>query len=180
MKFLTIGISELDESLFKSIKNNTTKPIGGLWATKYIPNYSLWIDYVCKYPDFLDEKYGKFGNNIPCIIWTLKSDANIFILDSVEKLEYLKKTYPDGDWFDFEALANHYDGINIIIRNFKELKDDPFKNYGIDATILFNLQAIEYTEKANITIEEIRLPYNTIYEHFITTNNSLKRTKPSI
>lgn len=181
MKYLNVGISAIDLKKFEKVKNtNTTKPKGGIWTTNYYPNYSPWIDYICRYKEFLEEKYKGYNASIPGVIITLKDDAKIYKLDSIEKLEYLKKQYPYPNWFNYNALANDYDAITIELANFKKLENDPFESFGISTTIILNPNSIEYFEEINITIEEIKMPYNSIYEHFITKSNTLKRTKPSI
>lgn len=185
MKYLNVGINSIDETKFNPIKNrNSKKPFGGLWTTKYQNNgYSSMIDYYCNYPEFLENKYPGYSEGIPGVIITLKSDAKIFELDSFEKLQYLKDNFSLNDWFDYEKLAKYYDGISIEISKFKHKDDDPFKSFAVDTTILFNLESIESYEKITITIEETKLPYNTIYEHFLTYEQDskvLKRTKPSV
>ena len=76
-KFITFGTKSLNLELFKKVlpypSNSITKPIGGLWLTKYIGiNANEWLTYLeCNRSLF----YAKFNRNA-CII-NLKEDAKI-------------------------------------------------------------------------------------------------------
>ena len=115
MNYLSIGTNSLSADLFLEIKNtNGVKPIGGIWATEHNNtnlNYNEWVEYLCYHPYVLF--YHQFNDPymLPAIYFTLKDNSNIFVIDSIEKINFLKNKYPHNDWIDYEKLSQNFDGI---------------------------------------------------------------------
>ena len=169
MNYLSVGTNNLSTNLFLDIKNTENiKPIGGLWATiqkmEFI-HYNEWVDHLCSNPYILF--FHKFDNpyRIPAVYITLKNSANIFILDSDEKIKFLKEKYPFNDWIDFEKLSRDYDGIFIDLTNINkgkhQKKDAIIKNFSVNTLILFNLSCIDFYKQAEVDLTNTTLgnPY---------------------
>lgn len=153
MQYLTFGKNIIDNSLFMLIQDppqGHIKPLGGLWCTEYsleYPNYNEWLDFLNNHPSYFIHKYPL---KTKALILTLKESSNIFILDSLEKLEYLKNNYTLDNNFSFEKLSHDYDGIYIKI--FK-LNDKYIQEYDVNSLILFNLDCIDYYDQAIINFD---------------------------
>ena len=139
-KFISIGTDQILADLEQPIKNNGTKPIGGLWASPYYseyPNYNPWMEYMLNNIHILFYKrHGQDPFNIPAAVITLNDNANIFHLANSDALNFLKQNYPTPDgWIDFEKMALRID------------------RFGVNSLLLFNLTCINYYQKSLIVIE---------------------------
>lgn len=174
-RYLTVGTDKISEDLFwpiedlKTERKNTTgnivKPTGGLWLTNFhevYPHYNEWVDYI------LTNVHLLFYKNInrnpflqPCSVIQLKNSSKIFVLDSLEKLHFLREKYPHPlTFFSYEALSCDYDGIFVQYDSFYTFDKDrcelknPFLSYGVNTLLLFNTQAIDYYQAAVLNILE--------------------------
>ena len=99
--FITIGTDFISEDLFLPVEDPTNtdiKPTGGLWFTKFLennPNHNAWLHFLITHPSVLHSKNtsSNFYKQKAAIV-TLKPDARIFMLHSIETLEELKSKYP--------------------------------------------------------------------------------------
>lgn len=166
-KLLTVGTNKISTELFCPVMdyhtNENIKPFGGLWLTDYInASNNAWVNYLTDNPTVLFWKYKDFHCfKIPYSLVTLKDSANIFHLDSTEKLDFLIKNYSDGKgFFSYEKLSKDYDGITI-----KTISDVPnhlfhaFIRFGPQSTILFNPSCILYYQSAQLEIQEFDIDY---------------------
>lgn len=180
--FLNVGTNQIIPELFSPIQNNNVKPIGGLWATRHnIENiyFNEWIDYLSinAYILLYKRQY-KNPFNIPATFITLKNNAKIFIVANEIELEFLLKDYDDGNaWIDFEALSKDYDGIFISIRQLHNSKFyQQLKKFAVDTLILFNVNCIQYYQKAEIEIA----PFDIYHPYFIDYEIKINDTKEFI
>lgn len=160
MNYLSIGTNNLSSDLFLEIKNsNGVKPIGGLWATIYdnrYSNYNEWVEYLCYHPHILF--YHQFNDPylLPAIYFTLKDNSTIFVIDSIEKINYLKSKYPHNNWIDYEKISKDFDGIFVDINALRRIDLHRFQNiidsFSVSTLVLFNLNCIKYYQKASIDL----------------------------
>ena len=143
-KFITFGTKSLNLELFKKVlpypSNSITKPIGGLWLTKYIGiNANEWLTYLeCNRSLF----YSKFNRNA-CII-NLKEDANILYINNLTDFNNIYEKYPslltDNKILDFQKIAKDYDGLYI---DKSVIYDIGYDDWSISSLVLFNLECIK-------------------------------------
>ena len=143
-KFITFGTKSLNLELFKKVlpypSNSITKPIGGLWLTKYIGiNANEWLTYLeCNRSLF----YSKFNRNA-CII-NLKEDANILYINNLTDFNNIYEKYPslltDNKILDFQKIAKDYDGLYI---DKSIIYDIGYDDWSISSLVLFNLECIK-------------------------------------
>lgn len=189
-KFFTLGTNYISTSLFFPIKDtlNCSKPMGGLWLTKYYeeyPNFNEWLDFLETKPSYFLAKYSLSS---PAAIVTLKNNAQIFMLDSKEKLDYLKQKYPAPNFFSYELLSKDYDGIYFKIF---EINDNNIINaFSVNSLILFNLDVIAYYTQAKVMMDsdflenpessytiipqekQFKVDNSSIYQQFIKSNGA--------
>ena len=164
MEYLTVGTREIKQELFRSIEDtdaNNLKPRGGIWLTKYNNAfYNEWVDFILDDPVVLF--YKNRNNSIwkqPCSLVTLNDSANIFNLDTSEKLEYLRSNYPlDNNKFSYRDISSIYDGIFVDMYGLlREIKDDKTREqlyrFGVNSLILFNLECINFYKSGFVLIE---------------------------
>lgn len=118
-KYIHYGSNKFDVDKFSDIKNSTCfcKPKGGLWASP-IDTDRGWKDW-CESENFRE------CNNDNSFLFTLKDNANVFVINSVEDCRLLpqlpnfngsfvtdfRKTYPSL-LPDFEKMVeDEYDAI---------------------------------------------------------------------
>lgn len=183
MNYLSIGTNSLSADLFLEIKNSDgVKPIGGLWATEHNNtnlNYNDWVEYLCYHPYVLF--YHQFNDPymLPAIYFTLKDSSNIFVIDSIEKINFLKNKYPHNDWIDYEKLSQNFDGIFVDINALRRIDIHRFQNiidsFSVSTLVLFNLNCIKYYQKASIDLTgtDFENPYE-FSEYKITVEKEKK------
>ena len=180
-RYLTVGTNNISKDLFlpiediKSEKKNSTgniiKPSGGLWMTKFhevYPHYNEWVDYILVHTHLLFYKNNDRNPFVqPCSVVKLNDGAKIFVLDSREKLNYLKAKYPHPiSFFSYEKLSKDYDGIFVKydeFYTFDKMKcelENPFISYGVNTLILFNANVIEYYQPATLNIIDTMFNYD--------------------
>lgn len=159
MEFLSVGTDYLSSDLFQNIENTaSSKPYGGIWATPQnpnFPNYNEWADYLCRNPHILYYK-SDYPFLLPASLLTLKENANIFNISSLEDLNFLKQEFPFNNWIDFEKLSQYYDGIYINLSKLKELSQKDIEKlltFSVNTLIIFNPNTIKHYKSANISIE---------------------------
>lgn len=172
MEYLTVGTSEIKRDLFVPIKDGdepSIKPTGGIWLTKYdsqYENYNEWVDYLIDNPDVLF--YKSLAYDIwkqPCSLVKLNDDSKIFSLENTDGFEYLINTFKkDSDYFSYEIMSQHYDGIYIDI--LKMMRNDKYKKQFqlarelcVSSLILFNLDCIDYYQSGHVLITPFDLEY---------------------
>lgn len=119
--FLSIGKNKLEREKFKKIKNlqYSNKPDGGLWASSYIENgeyKSDWIKF-CINQDF------NYTDLQKGVLFTIKQESRICIIDNMDDLENLLKYYKSEQildtidysiqYLDYEKIAIDYDVIYL-------------------------------------------------------------------
>lgn len=182
MGYLSIGSGFISSDLFLKIKNTDgIKPTGGIWATNYdlkYENYNEWVDYLCANPYILYYQNVENPHKLSATHIILKEDANIFMLDSLEKIMFLKEKYPYNGWVDFEKMALFYDGIYVDIHKIMDIKDELSymiaKAFSVSTLLLFNPYSIKYYQKASVDLSNI--DFNNRYEfgeYTITLENKL-------
>lgn len=170
MNYLSIGTNNISSELFLEIKNRDGfKPTGGLWATahdnKYV-NYNEWAEYLCSHPYLIFYQHYENPYLLPAIYFTLKDNSNIFIIDSIEKIKFLKSKYPYNNWINYEKMSQDYDGIFVNIDALRKIDRETFKciidSFSVNTLILFNLNCIKHYQKASIDL--IGTEFNNPYE----------------
>ncbi|MDD5865126.1 MAG: hypothetical protein PUD07_01345 [bacterium] len=157
--FITFGTKSLNPELFKKVlpypDGSITKPIGGLWCTRYFSiNANEWLMYLESKRSLF---YSKF-NGDACII-NLKENANILYINTIDDFNNALKLYRlDNNKLDFQKLSNDYDGLFL---NSSIIKDIGYIDWSISSLVLFNLECIkEYTPiEVEYFIEEYSIEY---------------------
>ena len=166
MKYLTVGTSEIKDEIFRKVEDTdatSVKPRGGLWLTKYEnDHYNEWVDYLLEDP--IAFYYKSTGSSVweqPCSLVTLNDSANLFILNSKDALEYLKRNYPlDDDKFSYQAISNIYDGIYVdMYKLLHEVNDLRFYKFCVNSLVLFNLNCIDCYQSGIVNIEPFDYEY---------------------
>ena len=180
--YLTVGTKEINYNKFRKVSNynhdSKYKLSGGLWLAKHYDgiNYSVWMDYVFNHKNVLFYKYGKYLNNeygwkIPCSLVELNSNNNIFLLDDIDKYDYLRNKYSlDKDSISYEDMALDYDGIYIKLGwtlKKNNYKYDRFSSFGVDSLILYNLDCINNYNSGDILIERFNIDDYYMYDNIL-------------
>ncbi len=150
MEYISVNKKDLSKDKFSPIINEYgfCKPDGGLWASEFIDDSSDWINYVYTWK-IIDEEYHQ------SIIFTLKNNTKIYIIDSYEDLLNIIDKYPikyeniriNHTFINFEVMSKDYDGIKMTKKGHIETSSI-FLNpnlYGWDCEciLLFNLDCID-------------------------------------
>lgn len=177
-QYITIGNPIISKDIFRNIlrplDNFSFKPTGGLWASEFISNFnkiSPWYDYL-KEAKSIATYMLQYKDLKLASIFTLKENANILIIDSVNQILELSKKYPsyhhiltnnNNIIFDFEEISRKYDGIYLNYNNLLyQTAINTFDSWNVNTLLIFNLDCIkEYqTVKINIDFEDYDpLPY---------------------
>ena len=177
-QYITIGNPIISKDIFRNIlrplDNFSFKPTGGLWASEFISNFnkiSPWYDYL-KEAKSITTYMLRYKDLKLASIFTLKENANILIIDSVNQILELSKKYPsyhhiltnnNNIIFDFEEISRKYDGIYLNYNNLLyQTTINTFDSWNVNTLLIFNLDCIkEYqTVKINIDFEDYDpLPY---------------------
>lgn len=182
MSYLSVGSGFISSDLFLEIKNTTgIKPTGGIWATDYdlfYQNYNEWVDYLCAHPYILYYQNFENSHNLTAAHIILKENANIFILDSLEKLTFLKEKYPYNGWIDYEKMVLHYDGIYVNINKITNSNDKLSHMiasvFSVNTLLLFNPYCIKHYQKAIIDLSNVDFDnHHEFGEYTITLEDGL-------
>lgn len=185
MQYLCVGTNIIYKDLFLDVTNGIKgKPKGGIWATKYTsPYYNEWMEFLKGHPSALFYRYPSSPFKLPAIVITLKEDSSIFIVDSREKLEYLKVKYPTPDnWIDYTSLAKDYDAIFVDIHTALSLPNtDERKNlwsFGVTSLIISNPNCIEFYEQAQVQIDPYDYEFETMQYYEIVVDETKRQIEP--
>ena len=151
-KIISFGKTELTEERFIRPKNDWIKPIGGIWGSTYIPDevYSSDWERWC-----IEENFGY--NWKEAVIFTLKPDAKVYEIDSVQDLNDLAKAYNvHGNGvltrLDFEAMAaGGIDAIHLTKKGQEKTRfSRPYTLYGwdVESWLILNIHAIDQQSPA--------------------------------
>lgn len=152
VRIISFGKTELTEEKFIQPKNDWIKPIGGIWGSTYIPDevYSSDWERWC-----IEENFGY--NWREAVIFTLKPDAKVYEIDSVQDLNNLARAYNvHGNGvltrLDFEAMvAAGIDAIHLTEKGQKETRfSRPYTLYGwdVESWLILNIHAIDQQRAA--------------------------------
>lgn len=166
-KYIMVGAPIISKEIFRNIlrplDNYNFIPNGGFWASDYIDaaEVSAWNKYLHQISELEEVK-----DTTQSTIFTLKDDAKILTIETIEDILSLSKKYPsyhhtlgyidDIDErkisFDFEMLSKDYDGIYVNYKNItRENKTLIFNEWVVNTLLLFNLDCIKEYQKATIT-----------------------------
>lgn len=199
-KYVMVGAPIISKEIFRNVlrplDNYNFIPNGGFWASDYIDaaEVSAWNKYLNQRREIAEAK-----DTTQSTIFTLKDNAKILTIETVEDILALSKKYPSyhhilgyieeiddrRTTFDFEILSKEYDGIYVNYKKiYKENKTMVFKDWEVDTLLLFNLDCIKEYQRAPITNaygysyikqEEISTPLHVeeeSYEHKILSQIS--------
>ena len=141
-----VGATTLEE--IKPVVNRQfIKPFGGFWTSTYTPEEehpSAWADWCSSE---MPDKFKKES-----MILTVKKDARIFVIDSLDDVRVLWKKYPLKDaiinslcLLDWEKISQDYDGVQMTskgqwdTRMPRDMKDMHLSLYGwdVESTLWF-------------------------------------------
>lgn len=170
-EYITIGTPIITKEIFREtlipLNNYSFKPSGGFYASEHINNFytiSPWFRYLKR-----ADGIARYKNINQSTIFTLKETAKILYIDSLEKVLELAKKYPSyhhklihhkeinstNTIFDFETLAEHYDGIYVNVNKFyNEIGTIVFDTWRVNSLLLFNLDCIKEFRTAPIDIDK--------------------------
>lgn len=168
-EYIMVGAPIITRELFRKVliplNNYSFKPSGGFWSSAYIDNIGIsdWFSYL------QDAKgIAAYKNLNQSTIFTLKNNAKILTIDTLEKVLELAQKYPsyhqtlgfhaeitkENTIFDFSKLSQDYDGIYIDYNKFiNQNQTIVFDNLSVNSLLLFNLDCIKEYKKAHITFE---------------------------
>ena len=186
-QFFHYGTKDIYEDLMQKVSDSSElgkyKLSGGLWLSNYQDNYRLeTIEKILRNdsPDLWKIKESMHAKGA---LITLKENANIFHLDSDEKFNYLKEKYPSDtkeNFFSFEKLSKDYDGISMDVEKGINSKIPEYKTLCgeliINSVNLFNLNAIDYYQSADIVFEQLDMNSKDL-TYKINIDNEIKHIK---
>ncbi len=165
-RYIMIGTKTISKDIFRSIlrpiDNYNFLPNGGFWACEY---NDLYVSDWFKYLQSIGEELTSYKDITSAVLFTLKDDARILTINSIEELKLIIEKYPSYhhilNYFEritereksinFELLSKDYDGIFV---NYKKLEysheTSIFNHWAVNTLLLFNLDAIESYRKADI------------------------------
>ncbi len=184
MQYLCVGTNVIYQDLFCNVTSGRgAKPKGGIWATRYTNSYyNEWIEFFKTHPSALFYNHPTDPFNLPAVVITLKENSNIFIIDSKEKLDYLKKKYPTStNWIDYTALAQDYDAIYLDIQTALSLSDTNERNniwsYGVSSLIITNLDCIANYKQAQVQIEPYDYEFDSMQSYKIVIDEQERQVE---
>lgn len=147
VQIISFGKTELTEEKFIQPKNDWIKPIGGIWGSTYIPDEVCSSDWErwC-----IEENFGY--NWREAVIFTLKPDAKVYEIDSVQDLNNLTEEYNMHSsaflaTLNFEAMvAAGIDAIHLTEKGQAETRfSRPYSLYGwdVESWLILNINAID-------------------------------------
>ncbi|MEG1596745.1 MAG: hypothetical protein RR359_00550 [Bacilli bacterium] len=157
-EFISVGTQELYLERWMNVNrrfdNFSLKPRGGLWATEfyYFENYVCdWLDFICDHESY------SFGMNLEdAVIFKLKKEARVCLLETKEDLQKISKCYPSFHYqltffnqkelaryylIDYEKLSLQYDAVYISYRYAKDNAKEEI-SFGCDSLIIMNPSVI--------------------------------------
>jgi len=158
MKYISINKKDLSKCKFSHIINEYgfCKPDGGLWASEFIDDSSDWINWLIYENDVFESNSHLKEMANPCsIIFTLKDNAKIYIIDSyndflniVEKYKIVYENIRiNHEFVNFEEMSKDYDGIKLTkagCNNTSSIFLNPNLNgWDCESILLFNLECID-------------------------------------
>lgn len=128
-KWLHIGTNRLTVKSFTPIKNDPVvpKPHGGIWASSLL----FHQDYYSHWQEFSINTFGKRKKDKQGVIFSLKRNARIYVIDTQEDLMNLVKEvgiakspipYLNTVLVDFERAQQFYDVIYLTRKGEVETK----------------------------------------------------------
>lgn len=149
--YIHYGHATFDSNLFKPIQNEQCwiKPIGGLWASP--------IDAKLGWKDWCEREEFRECIEENSFIFTLP-EANIFVIDSVEKLKELP-TIADPVWksistlIDFKKCIEHgYDAIELNLSADHRLYWELY-GWDCDSILIMNPDKIKMETSTRVTMK---------------------------
>lgn len=148
-KWIFINKEYLDESRFSPVTNiNFIKPEGGLWIAPYNENSK----YSSGWEEFLINEIGSDTKGLKGTILSIKPDAKILTIDSLEDLvkvlenyEYKNNPIRFTKLLDFEKLSKDYDAIFLTEKGQYETRLSIPNLYGwdIECMLVMNFDILE-------------------------------------
>lgn len=142
--YIHYGHKKFDKEMFRPIRNERfwIKPIGGLWASP--------VDAKFGWKDWNEREQFRECNEDNCFRFTMP-DANIFVIDSVEKM----KNLPEAPTMlrslytiDFEECVKMgYDAIELVLSADRQLYWDLY-GWDCDSVIVMNPDKIKVCESS--------------------------------
>ena len=169
MEYISLGTAKLLEEYFYPVVNSdrNIKPAGGFWCSGYYaPTFIEWLDYIASKPTYY-RRYAKPMDPFAMsgVIVNIKSNTNIFELDSKEACLELEQKYH----YDYEALEQDYEGIYIDPFRIIDYDADAYEQYhrfiGVRTLNLFDINLVTGYRQADITIDPFDYTYE--YDHYI-------------
>ena len=151
-EIISFGKTELTMEEFVEPQNDWIKPIGGIWGSTYLKDQEISSDWErwC-----IEENFEY--NREAAVIFTLRRDAKVYEIDSVEDLNILVRAYNVHLNFspielDFEAMvAAGIDAIHLTEKGQAETRfSRPYSLYGwdVESWLILNFDAIDLQKPA--------------------------------
>lgn len=151
VKYLCIGIEEIDNSMFKTIENvNRYVPDGGLWGSIFISNgefKSNWHEFCSRELNSMIRNYG--------VLFSVLENSKGYVIDSLDDLLKLHNkfhyTWRDRELLDFEKITENYDYLILTEKGEEETRSPMYSLYAWDSECILILnkdciESSEYTE----------------------------------
>lgn len=179
-EYIMVGAPIITKEIFRKVSrplnNYSLTPNGGFWASEHtgnLYNISPWFTHI---KDDATSIAG-FKKINQSTIFTLKDNANILIMDSVQKAFSLADQYPSyhhilgyrceitsyNTTFNYEKLSQDYDGIYINSNYFEnQFQTEIFDGIRVNSLLLFNLDCIKEYQTTPI-VYDIKNRYSIPY-----------------
>lgn len=184
-KYIMVGAPIITKEIFRNVlrplDNYTFKPSGGFWASEYIGPESIsdWYKYLIYAKEIAKEK-----NINQSTIFTLKENAKILTIDTIENVLELSIKYPSYHHllghhydeksiqttiFDFEKISKDYDGIYVNVKKLRYRGTSVFNDWNVNSLLLFNLDCIKEYQTTPIIYD-----INNYYDYPYIEENKLE------
>lgn len=146
--FVSYGTKSFDEENFKTPHFNhlINKPRGGFWGSPIYSKFG-WADF-CSREDFNVKSLAE------SVLFKVKSDAKIYVIDTKEDYRNIITTISDGGYrqevIDFYKLSKNYDGIFVTSNAVSKLRFVPngqgLYTWDVESICIFNPNVIEVVD----------------------------------
>lgn len=147
IEIISFGKTEVTLEEFVEPQNDWIKPIGGLWGSTYHPE-CIWAS---DWERWCQEENYEYDQE-RAVLFTLKDEAKVYEIDSVQDLNNLAKAYnvhSNGSLpcLDFEAMvAAGIEAIHLTEKGQAETRfSRPYSLYGwdVESWLILNIHAID-------------------------------------
>ncbi len=165
-EYISVGTDKFTHELMQSpvanIIKDSSKPIGGVWATVDTGNIdsNFWLRHISERNLWNKFSQDIYSDKTSAVFFKLKDTAKIFYLKSYQDFLDLQAKYPiitdlkgsKNLLINYHELAKEYDGLlfsdDILFSDYKH--NYHFLDWSVESLVIFNLDCVEYVRQSEI------------------------------